>query len=224
MIWSSGSVVIDHLSVWIEHACHALHLVSTRNHQHRYIYDDELMSSLLLKKKRWLKISGAACISDSSIDMLLTANSGGSEADRSGRLVCTVVIRVGFVLFWKFLYKLTWKGVRLSRPINIKAKADWGNPNRFTHLSFTFYLQTLTFPISSAILRSSPRRSMAFWVACRPQSNPRSTSSDGVPPELAVLGLRELPACTGQTGRRNRSDRSAQGFCCVDRFDDRCAF
>ena len=45
-----------------------------------------------------------------------------------------------------------------------------------------------------------------------------------VPPELAVLGLRELPACTGQTGRRNRSDRSAQGFRCVDRFDDRCAF
>ena len=69
MIWSSGSVVIDHLSVWIEHACYALHLFSTRNHQHRYIYDDELMSSLLLKKKRWLKISGAACISDSSIDM-----------------------------------------------------------------------------------------------------------------------------------------------------------
>ena len=26
------------------------------------------------------------------------------------------------------------------------------------------------------------------------------TSSDGVPPELAVLGIRELPACTGQTG------------------------
>ena len=25
-------------------------------------------------------------------------------------------------------------------------------------------------------------------------------SSDGVPPELTVLGLREFPACTGQTG------------------------
>ena len=43
-----------------------------------------------------------------------------------GRPVCPVVIRVGFVLFWKFLYKPTWRGVRLPRPINIKAKADWG--------------------------------------------------------------------------------------------------
>ena len=58
-------------------------------------------------------------------------------------------------------------------------------------------------------------------MACRSQSNPTFTSSDGVPPELAVLDLRELPACTGQTGRRNRSDRSAQGFAGVDRFDDR---
>ena len=58
-------------------------------------------------------------------------------------------------------------------------------------------------------------------MVCRPQSNPTFTSSDGVPPELAVLGLRELTAYTGQTGRRNRSDRSAQGFRCVDRFDDR---
>src|SRR6185312_2314856 len=46
-------------------------------------------------------------------------------------------------------------------------------------------------------------------------------SSDGVPPELAVLGFQRAPACTGQTGRRNRSDRSAQGFAGVDRFDDR---
>ena len=58
-------------------------------------------------------------------------------------------------------------------------------------------------------------------MACRPQDNPTFTSSDGVPPELVVLGLREFPACTGQTGRRNRSDRSAQGFAGVDRFDDR---
>ena len=57
---------------------------------------------------------------------MLTANSDSLEADRSGRpvrLVCPVVIRVGFVLFSKFLYKPTWRGVRISRPINIKAKA-----------------------------------------------------------------------------------------------------
>ena len=58
-------------------------------------------------------------------------------------------------------------------------------------------------------------------MACRPQSNPTITSSDGVPPELAVLGFQRVPACTGQTGRRYRSDRSAQGFAGVDCFDDR---
>ena len=126
---------------------------------------------------------------------------------RPVRPVCPVIIRVGFVLFWKFLYKPTRRGVRLPRPINIKAKADWGNPNRFTHLSFTFYLQTLNFPISSVVLRSSLWHSRMFWVACRPQSNPRSTRSDGVPPELEILGFRRLPGApvwpvciTGLTG------------------------
>ena len=43
-------------------------------------------------------------------------------------------------------------------------------------------------------------------MACRPQDNPRSTSSDGVSPELAVLGLREASLCpTGLTGRRGTS-------------------
>jgi len=44
-------------------------------------------------------------------------------------------------------------------------------------------------------------------VACRPQSNPRSTSSDGVPPELEVLGLCGVLCRTGLTGRHNRPDR-----------------
>ena len=67
---------------------------------------------------------------DELLDLVFTANSGSSEADRSNRSgrpvrpICSVVFRVGFVLFWKFLYKLTWRGVRLPRPINIKAKAD----------------------------------------------------------------------------------------------------
>ena len=47
------------------------------------------------------------------------------------------------------------------------------------------------------------------------------TSSDGVPPELAVLGFQRNPACTGQTGRQHRSDRPAQDFGGVDHFDDR---
>ena len=43
---------------------------------------------------------------------------------RPVRPVCAVVLRVDFILFGKFLYKLTWRGVRLPRSINIKAKAD----------------------------------------------------------------------------------------------------
>ena len=59
-----------------------------------------------------------------------------------------------------------------------------------------------------------------FWLACWPQSNSRSTSSDGVPPKLEILGVRRLPRApvwpvryTDLTGRR----REAAG---VDRFDD----
>ena len=58
-------------------------------------------------------------------------------------------------------------------------------------------------------------------MACRPQDNPKFTSSDRVPSELVVLGFRRRPAYTGQTGRRHRSDWPAQGFVGVDGFDDR---
>ena len=55
-------------------------------------------------------------------------------------------------------------------------------------------------------------------MACRPQSNPRSTSSDGVPPELEVLGFRGR---AGLTGRHNRSDRSVRReLVGEDRVDD----
>jgi hypothetical protein len=47
-------------------------------------------------------------------------------------------------------------------------------------------------------------------VACRPQGNPRSSNSDGVPPELEVLGLRDVLCITGLTGCPNRSDRSVR--------------
>ena len=58
-------------------------------------------------------------------------------------------------------------------------------------------------------------------MACRLQDNPTFTSSDGVPPELVVLGFQRIPARTGLTGRRHRSDRPAQSFVGVDRFDNR---
>ena len=45
-------------------------------------------------------------------------------------------------------------------------------------------------------------------MACRPQGNPRSSSSDGVPPELEILGLRVFLPSTGLTGWSGRSDRS----------------
>ena len=39
-------------------------------------------------------------------------------------------------------------------------------------------------------------------MAYRPQSNPRFMSSDGVPPELEVLGFPGVLGRTGLTGRR----------------------
>ena len=45
-------------------------------------------------------------------------------------------------------------------------------------------------------------------MACQPQDNPKSLSSDGVPPELEVLGFREFLRLTGLTGWREWSDRS----------------
>ena len=50
---------------------------------------------------------------------------------------------------------------------------------------------------------------------------PYVQSSDGVPPELAVLGFWRRPTCTSQAGRRHRLDRPGQGFAGVDHFDDR---
>ena len=49
-----------------------------------------------------------------------------------------------------------------------------------------------------------------FWVACWSQSNSRSTSSDGVPSELEVLGFRGVLYKTGLTDRHNRFDRSVR--------------
>ena len=58
-------------------------------------------------------------------------------------------------------------------------------------------------------------------MAYRPQSNSRSTSSDGVPPELEVLGFRSILYRTGLTGRHNWSDRSVhRELVGEDRVDD----
>ena len=55
-------------------------------------------------------------------------------------------------------------------------------------------------------------------MAFRPQDNPRSVSSDGVPPELVVLGFHDVSASSGLTGLKNRSDRSAQDLAGEDRL------
>ena len=50
-------------------------------------------------------------------------------------------------------------------------------------------------------------------------------SSDGVPPELEVLGLRGVLCRTDLTGRHNRSDRSVRReLVGKDRVDDQRAF
>ena len=81
--------------------------------------------------------------------------------------------------------------------------------------------QTLAFPNPNLLFFSHPGdvRRRSEWP-CRPQGNPSCASSDGVPPELAFLGHRGVLHPTGQTGWRNRSDRSAQGIAGSNRFDD----
>ena len=115
----------------------------------------------------------------------------------------------------KFTPPYKYKG---SRPIE-------GISNRINqNIALLFVSQTLAF-FNPRLLSSFVSTAFEDVLSGLPTSEqPTFTSSDEVPPELVVLGLRELPACTGQTGRRNWSDRSAQGFRCVDRFDDRRAF
>ena len=60
-------------------------------------------------------------------------------------------------------------------------------------------------------------------MACRPQDNPKSTSSDGVPPELVVLFLREASLRpTGLTGWRDRSQTGRTGHRGTSSDCDRC--
>ena len=55
-------------------------------------------------------------------------------------------------------------------------------------------------------------------MACRLQDNPRSAGSDGVPPELMVLGFRGVSTSSGLIGLKNRSDRPAQDLAGEDRL------
>ena len=55
-------------------------------------------------------------------------------------------------------------------------------------------------------------------MACRLQDNPRSASSDGVPPDLVVLGFHGVSASSGLTGLKNRSDRPTQDLAGEDRL------
>ena len=92
------------------------------------------------------------------------------------------------------------------------------------NIALFFVSQTLAF-FNPRLLSSFVSMAFEDVLSGLPTSEqPYVQSSDGVPPELAVLGFRRCPACTGQTGQRNRSDRSAQGFRCVDHFDNRRAF
>jgi hypothetical protein len=84
-------------------------------------------------------------------------------------------------------------------------------------------LLSLTFPTPSVVLLVSLRCSRVSWVSCRRQDNPRSASSNGVPPELAVLGFRGISAPTGLTGGCSRSDLSTWGFAGEDRLRSACA-
>ena len=118
----------------------------------------------------------------------------------------------------KFVRVSTPKGYRSPHPINMKGYDRLRASQSNQHIYPLLLSLTLAFPIPSAVLLASLRRSRASWVACRLQDNPRSASSDGVPPELAVLGFRGVSAPTGLTGGCSRSDRPTWGFAGEDRL------
>ena len=60
-------------------------------------------------------------------------------------------------------------------------------------------------------------------MACRLQDNPRSVGSDGVTPELVVLGFRGVSTSSGLIGLKNRSDRPAQDLAGEDHLRSACA-
>jgi len=63
-----------------------------------------------------------------------------------------------------------------------------------SYQSTFIFLLNPSFSNLFVVLLASLRRLRAFWVAQRLQDKPRSSSSDGVPPEFEVLGLRGFSA------------------------------
>ena len=95
-------------------------------------------------------------------------------------------------------------------------------PNRInTKIALLFISQTLVFSNPRLLSSFVPAAFEDVLSGLPTSEQPYDHGLRRVPLELAVLGFQRGPACTGQTGRRYRSDRSAQGFAGVDHFDDR---
>ena len=126
-----------------------------------------------------------------------------TEADRSDRSGPVIRVGLGFCVkssivtrFGRGTSSLAYKYKDYGR-----LRVFWQQSNQYN--LFYSISQTLIFSNPFAVLCSSLRRSRASWVAYRPQNNPRSSSSDGVPPELEVSRF-------SRDFYSNRSDRLSQ--------------
>jgi hypothetical protein len=101
-------------------------------------------------------------------------------------------------------------GARPRHPINIKGhdRLRWHHP--FDHYFLQLFSPTPElFQPRAFLVCLDDDQGRSEWP-CRPQSNPKRATSNGVPLEVAILDFYRASAHTGQTGVPDRSDRPGQ--------------
>ena len=134
-------------------------------------------------------------------------NLAPAEADRSDRFDLCSPSRIR-VFCKESSCNPTREGVCLPQPINIKAKADWGySQSNQSKYRITFTSQTLAFS-NPRLLSSFISTAFEDVLSGLPSSEQPYIHELRRGPSRARCS-RSLwsPACTGQTGRRHRSDR-----------------
>jgi hypothetical protein len=101
-------------------------------------------------------------------------------------------------------------GARPLHPINIKGHGclRWLHPIDH-YFSQLLSLKPKLFQPHAFLVCLDDNQGRSEWP-CQPHSNPRRATSDGVPPEAAILGFHCASAYTGQTGAPDQSNRSGQ--------------
>jgi hypothetical protein len=146
---------------------------------------------------------------------ILTASLG-----RSDQVTPSLTRIRSFGQFWDVEHYLHGK---TSHPMNIKGRGRFRPIIQSNIWIYYFISPNPSFSNPNCSPPSSPRWLRTFWVAYRPQDNPRCTIPDGVPPRAAHLGFSSR-FCPRRSNRPSRPQAvrpaRARGFDEVI-FDDR---